>query len=114
MGKTCVAGCKDIKINYKTETLKVDGKTFRKGDYLTIDGSFGEVFEGKLNLLEPELTADFFRILKWAKKFKSMIVKTNAEEPKEINKALEFYAEGIGLCRTEHMFFEEKRLRIFR
>ncbi len=92
MGKTCVAGCSDIVIDYETQTLKVKGHTFHKGDFLSLDGTFGDVYKGKIDLLEPKLTKDFFRILKWAKKFKRMIVKTNAEEPKEIKTALEFLA----------------------
>jgi pyruvate,orthophosphate dikinase len=94
--------------------MVVNGKTYREGDWITIDGGEGNVYEGKLGVKDPEFSSHFLTLMEWAKHYKTMEVKTNAEAPKEIRKAYEYGAEGIGLCRTEHMFFEEERIRVFR
>jgi pyruvate,orthophosphate dikinase len=114
MGKCCVAGCSDLVINYEDKTVRVGDRTFGEGDYLTIDGGTGEVFTGQIEVMDPEMTDDFNTIMEWAQEEKTMMVKTNAEEPHEIQVALKYGAEGIGLCRTEHMFFEEQRIKHFR
>jgi pyruvate,orthophosphate dikinase len=105
MGKTCVVGCDAINIDYKAKTMTVNGKVYKEGDYISLNGTEGNVYKGKIDLIKPKITKNFMRILKWARKYKRMQVKTNAEEIPEIKKALKFGAEGIGLCRTEHMFF---------
>ena len=114
MGKCCVAGCNELMIDYTNKTMTVRGQVYHEGDFITIDGGFGEVYEGQIAVKDPEMSSDFNVIMGWAQKYKKMMIKTNAEEPREINIALDFGAQGIGLCRTEHMFFEEKRIKVFR
>ena len=114
MGKCCVSGCQDIQIDEKTKELKVDGKTFKEWDIITLDGSTGEVFEGGLHTVDPDLSGDFDTLMKWADKYKTLQIKTNADTPTDTAKAITFGAEGIGLCRTEHMFFEETRIEAVR
>lgn len=114
MGKCCVAGCGDLDIDEEAGTMKVKGETFSEGDYITLDGSTGEVFEGKLSLVDPEVSGNFEKIMEWSDQYRDMKVRTNADTPKDAKKALEFGAEGIGLCRTEHMFFEGERIRAMR
>jgi pyruvate,orthophosphate dikinase len=110
MGKCCVAGCGDVEVDYRNETMKVKGYVLKKGDVLTLDGSTGEVFLGEVKTIEPKLDATFERIMKIADKTRRLKVRTNADTPKDAKTAREFGAEGIGLCRTEHMFFGADRI----
>jgi pyruvate,orthophosphate dikinase len=110
MGKPCVAGAGDIRINYGSETFSVNGTTVSKGDYITLDGSTGEVFQGQLETQDPELSSDFQSLMEWADEVRTAGVRTNADTPHDAQVAREFGAEGIGLCRTEHMFFEGDRI----
>jgi len=114
MGKCCVAGCGDIKIDEENETLSVSGITLKKGDYITLDGSTGEVYEGQLALQDPELSDNFAKIMEWADEIRSLKIRTNADTPHDAKNAIKFGAQGIGLCRTEHMFFENDRIRAMR
>jgi pyruvate, orthophosphate dikinase len=114
MGKCCVAGCSDAVIKEKVKTLTIGGKTFKEGDYITLDGSTGEVLEGKVPVIDPELSGSFGTLMKWADKYKTLQIKTNADTPHDTKVAIKFGAEGIGLCRTEHMFFEESRIKAVR
>ncbi|MGE0282009.1 MAG: pyruvate, phosphate dikinase [Rhizobiaceae bacterium] len=110
MGKPCVSGAGSIRVDYKTGTLLALGKAFKKGDIVTIDGSNGQVLDGAVAMLQPELSGDFAAIMKWADATRRMKVRTNAETPADARMARSFGAEGIGLCRTEHMFFEGARI----
>jgi pyruvate,orthophosphate dikinase len=114
MGKCCVAGSEDLKINYKTETCTIGDQEFKEGDYITLDGSLGEINKGKLPLIPPELSGDFGTIMDWANKYRKLGVRTNADTPKDSQTARKFGAEGIGLCRTEQMFFDENRIKSVR
>jgi len=109
MGKCCVAGCSELIIKSGT-TCEIAGKLFEEGDYLTLNGSTGEVIEGQLQLAMPEISGSFKEFLQWADEVKTIRVRTNADSAKDSIIAREFGAEGIGLCRTEHMFFEEERI----
>ncbi|MDP8973108.1 MAG: pyruvate, phosphate dikinase [Actinomycetota bacterium] len=113
-GKPAVTGCKALKIDLDAEEFSLDGKTFKAGDSITIEGSSGRVVEGEVPLVEPELSEDFERILTWANELRSLGVRANADTPEDAKKALDFGAEGIGLCRTEHMFMEDGRLEVVR
>jgi pyruvate,orthophosphate dikinase len=110
MGKPCVSGAGTIKVDYKAGTLVAMGKTLRKGDIITIDGSSGQVLQGSVAMLEPELSGEFATLMNWADKVRRMKVRTNAETPADARVARNFGADGIGLCRTEHMFFEGDRI----
>lgn len=110
MGKCCVAGCGDVDVDYRTETMKAKGYVLKKGDIITLDGSTGEVFLGEVKTIEPQLDAVFERIMKMADQVRRLKVRANADTPKDALKAREFGAEGIGLCRTEHMFFGADRI----
>ena len=110
MGKCCVAGCGAIKIDEKAKTFKVGTTTISEGDIITINGSTGEVINGAAKLIEPELSGEFATILDWADEFRTMGVRTNADTPADSKIARDFGAEGIGLCRTEHMFFDGDRI----
>ncbi len=110
MGKCCVSGAGACKIDGKTRTMTVSGKTFKEGDWVSLNGSTGEVYEGKIATIEPELSGDFGKIMELADKYRTLKVRTNAETQRDAKQALKFGAEGIGLCRTEHMFFEGERL----
>lgn len=114
MGKCCVSGCKDIKINEGGKTIMMGSKTFSEGDYITLDGSTGNVYDGQIPTVDPELNGNFSTILSWADTLRKLHVRTNADTPRDAKKALEFGAEGIGLCRTEHMFFEGDRIKAVR
>ncbi len=110
MGKCCVSGAGDVKVNYKTRTFTVDGKTFNEGDWISLDGSTGRIYEGKVATHEPEVKGNFANLMDLAEKFTKMKVRTNADTPHDATVAREFGAVGIGLCRTEHMFFEGDRI----
>jgi pyruvate,orthophosphate dikinase len=110
MGKPCVSGAGSIRVDYAAGVMSVAGRTFRKGDVITIDGSTGQVLEGAVAMLEPELSGEFATLMEWADKARRMKVRTNAETPADARVARNFGADGIGLCRTEHMFFEGDRI----
>jgi len=110
MGKCCVSGAGAVQINYKTRIMTIDGIDYKEGDWISLNGSTGEVYEGKIATEDAELSGDFGDIMKLADKYRTMKVRTNAETERECKVAVGFGAEGIGLCRTEHMFFEGERL----
>ncbi|WP_374029882.1 pyruvate, phosphate dikinase [Bdellovibrio bacteriovorus] len=110
MGKCCVAGCGEVEVDYRNETMKVKGYVLKKGDVITLDGSTGEVFLGEVKTIEPKLDGNFERIMKYADQVRKLKVRTNADTPKDAQTARNFGAEGIGLCRTEHMFFGADRI----
>ena len=110
MGTACVAGAGEVKIDYKTKIMKIGSKTFKEGDWISLDGSLGEVYSGKLKTVSAELSGDFGKLMVWADKIRTMKVRTNADTPNDSKVAIKFGAEGIGLCRTEHMFFEGDRI----
>lgn len=110
MGKPCVAGAGELRVSYATQSVTVNGTTINKGDWVTLDGSTGEVFAGQMPTVEPELSGDFAELMSWADEFRRLGVRANADIPRDAKVAREFGAEGIGLCRTEHMFFEGDRI----
>ena len=114
MGRPCVCGAGTLRIDYKTGTMTAGRETFKKGDVITIDGGKGEVLRGRVKMRQPELSGDFAVIMGWADKARVLGVRANADTPREAKQAREFGAEGIGLCRTEHMFFEESRILAMR
>jgi len=114
MGKCCVSGAGSVKINYKTRIMTIDGKEFQEGDWISLNGSTGEVYEGKVATMDPDLSGDFGTIMDLAEKFTRMAVRTNADSPADAQVARDFGAKGIGLCRTEHMFFEGERIKAMR
>ncbi len=114
MGKCCVVGCGDITVHDETKCFTVAGRSIKEGDKITINGTTGEVLMGEVPTIQPELSSDFKQIMDWADEFRTLKVRTNADTPHDAQVAVEFGAEGIGLCRTEHMFFGEDRLPIVR
>lgn len=110
MGKCCVSGAGSVKIDYKKRTLKVEGKELKEGEWISLNGSTGEVYEGKIETREPSLSGDFSRLMDMCDKYTKMDVRTNADTPHDSKVAVDFGARGIGLCRTEHMFFEGDRI----
>ncbi len=114
MGKCCVSGAGALAIDNKTRTMSVGGKTYHEGDWISLNGSTGQVFEGKIETVDPELSGDFAEIMELADKYTRMYVRTNADTPKDASVARTFGAKGIGLCRTEHMFFEGDRIKAMR
>ncbi len=112
MGKCCVAGCEDIKVNEDENYFEVKGKRIEEGEIISLNGNTGEVILGEVPLLEPEMGGDFSTILQWADEIRKLGVRTNADTPHDAETARKFGAEGIGLCRTEHMFFKEERIPI--
>ena len=110
MGKPCVSGSGNIQIDYQNKEFKVNDRVFKEGEIITIDGSCGEVMSGEVKTIKPDISGDFSKIMSWADNIRSMRVRTNAETPLDTTVAREFGAEGIGLCRTEHMFFDEERI----
>jgi pyruvate,orthophosphate dikinase len=114
MGKPCVSGAGAIRVDYAANTLQAGGMTLKKGDIITIDGSTGQVLTGKVAMQEPELSGDFATLMSWADRVRKLGVRANADTPNDARVAVKFGAEGIGLCRTEHMFFEEGRIRAVR
>lgn len=115
MGKCCVAGCADIRVSETEKIITLpDDTTVSEGEYISIDGSTGSVYKGMLKTVESEITGDFARLMSWADEIRELKVRANADNPKDAAQALAFGAEGIGLCRTEHMFFEEERIPAIR
>ena len=114
MGKPCVAGAGALRVDYRAQTMTAGGVTMKKGDILTIDGSTGQVLAGRVAMREPELAGEFGTLMKWADGARKLNVRANADTPADARAAMKFGAEGIGLCRTEHMFFEEDRIRAVR
>ena len=114
MGTCCVSGCGDIKIDEENKTFELGGMTFKEGDWISLDGSTGNIYGEESPTVPAKLTGDFARVMEWADKFRKLKVRTNADTPKDAKQAKDFGAEGIGLCRTEHMFFEESRIKAVR
>jgi pyruvate,orthophosphate dikinase len=114
MGKTCVSGANDIEIDYSQQQFTVNGTVVTKGEWITVDGSLGRVFLGKVPTVQPTLGPEFHELMLWADKFRKLRVRANADTPRDAKVARQFGAEGIGLCRTEHMFFGDQRLAAMR
>ena len=114
MGKCCVSGCSDIRMDEENKKFVLGGKTFKEGDYISIDGSTGNIYDGIIPTVEAQIAGEFARIMDWADKYRKLQVRTNADTPADAKKARELGAEGIGLCRTEHMFFEGDRIKAIR
>ena len=115
MGRCCVCGCGELKINEEAKTITTkDGKVYHEGDYMSLDGSTGNVYGEEIKTVEPEISGDFETFMNWADAVRKLKVRTNADTPRDAKQARKFGAEGIGLCRTEHMFFEEDRIFNFR
>lgn len=110
MGKCCVSGCREINIDDEKRQFKVNGTIVKEGDWITLDGSTGRVMPGKVKLIQPKLSGNFAELMKWADEVRRLKIRTNADTPHDAHVARDFGAEGIGLCRTEHMFFEGKRI----
>ncbi|UUO05544.1 pyruvate, phosphate dikinase [Blastopirellula sp. J2-11] len=113
-GRCCVAGAGEIEIDAKAKKIKVGGKTYGPKDILSLDGSTGEVMLGSVSTSEPKLSGDFSKVMKWADEYRTLGIRTNADTPADSQRARDFGAEGIGLCRTEHMFFEDERIGLMR
>ena len=114
MGTCCVSGCGDIHMDEANKKFTLAGKTFHEGDEISIDGTTGNIYEGIIPTVDATITGEFGRVMAWADEFRTLKVRTNADTPRDAKKAHELGAEGIGLCRTEHMFFEEDRIAAFR
>ena len=114
MGTCCVSGCGEIKMDEENKKFELAGKTYHEGDYISIDGSTGAIYDGIIPTVDAEIAGEFGRIMEWADKYRTLKVRTNADTPADAKKARELGAEGIGLCRTEHMFFEADRIAAFR
>ena len=114
MGTCCVSGCGDITMDEENKQFTLAGKTYHEGDYISIDGTTGNIYDGIIPTVDASIAGEFGRVMAWADKFRTLKVRTNADTPKDAKKARELGAEGIGLCRTEHMFFEEDRIAAFR
>ena len=114
MGKPCVSGCGTIRVDYGRGTMSIGTRTFKTGDVITIDGSVGQVLAGRMPMIEPKLSGEFGTLMGWADAVRKLGVRVNADTPEDARTAIKFGGEGIGLCRTEHMFFEETRIRTVR
>ncbi len=114
MGTCCVSGCGDINMDEDNKKFTLAGKTYHEGDYISIDGSTGNIYDGIIPTVDAQIAGEFGRIMAWADEFRKLQVRTNADTPRDAKKARELGAEGIGLCRTEHMFFEAERIAAFR
>ena len=110
MGTCCVSGCGDIKMNEEAEEFELGGYKFHKGDYISLDGTTGKIYKGDIKTVDASVSGNFGRIMGWADEFRTLKVRTNADNPRDTKNAVNLGAEGIGLCRTEHMFFEEDRI----
>ena len=114
MGKPCVSGAGQLRVDYGAQTMQAGGQTFKRGDLITIDGSTGQVLAGRVAMVEPALSGEFGTLMRWADKVRKLGVRANADMPADARLAIRFGAEGIGLCRTEHMFFDEDRIQAVR
>ena len=114
MGKCCVSGCSEIKVDEAAKSLGIGEYTFGEGDFISLNGTTGDVLKGEVKTVPPELSGDFGTIMNWADDIRTLKVRTNADNPRDAKQAVEFGAQGIGLCRTEHMFFEEERIPAIR
>lgn len=114
MGTPCVSGAGEIRIDYAANSFSVMGRTVKAGEIVTVDGATGQVFAGAVEMIQPELSGDFAKVMDWSDEARTLGIRTNAETPLDVQTAIDFGAEGIGLCRTEHMFFEADRLANFR
>ena len=114
MGKCCVSGAGEIKVDYEAKTLEMSGKVYKEGDWISLNGSTGEVYDGQVPTTDPELDGDFGAIMNLSEKYTKTLVRTNADSPRDAKQARYFGAQGIGLCRTEHMFFEGDRIKAVR
>ena len=114
MGRPCVSGAGQIRINDAAREMSITGRVVKEGDVVTVDGASGQVFAGEVDMVQPELSGDFSKIMAWADEVRTLSIRTNAETPLDVQTARDFGAQGIGLCRTEHMFFEADRLGYFR
>ena len=114
MGTCCVSGCSDIVMDEENKKFTLGGKTFREGDVISIDGSTGNIYDGAIPTVDAQIAGEFGRVMGWADKYRKLKVRTNADTPADAKKARELGAEGIGLCRTEHMFFDPDRIAAFR
>ncbi|HQM97088.1 MAG TPA: pyruvate, phosphate dikinase, partial [Clostridia bacterium] len=114
MGRCCVSGCTELKINEEKKEFYLSGKTYKEGDWISLDGSTGIIYGERIATMEPEMTGDFATFMSWADEVRTLKIRTNADTPADAKQAVKFGAEGIGLCRTEHMFFEADRIRIVR
>ena len=110
MGTCCVSGCGDIKMDEANKCFELAGKVYHEGDIISIDGSTGNIYDGEIKTVDATIAGEFGRVMEWADKFRTLGVRTNADTPKDTKKAIELGAEGIGLCRTEHMFFDDERI----
>ena len=110
MGTCCVSGCGDIKMDEENKKFTLAGENYHEGDYISIDGSTGNIYAGQIPTVDASIAGEFGRVMAWADKYRTLKVRTNADNPRDTKKAIELGAEGIGLCRTEHMFFEEERI----
>lgn len=114
MGFCCVAGCGDIQMNEEKQEFTLDGKVYHEGDVISLDGSTGNIYDGEIETVDATIEGEFGRVMEWADEFRTMGVRTNADNPTDTKKALELGAEGVGLCRTEHMFFDSERIPAIR
>ena len=110
MGRPCVSGSSEIDINYEEKTFKTTNLKVKEGDVITIDGSTGRIILGEVSTVKPEISEDFSKLMSWADRFRKLKIRTNSETPLDTKVARDFGAEGVGLCRTEHMFFDEERI----
>ena len=111
MGTCCVSGCGDIKMDEENKKFELAGKTYHEGDFISIDGTTGNIYDGIIPTVDASIAGEFGRVMAWADKYRKLKVRTNADTPADAKKARELGAEGIGLCRTEHMFFEGRQNR---
>ena len=114
MGTCCVSGCGEISINEEAKTFTLAGKTYKEGDYISLDGSTGKIYGEAIPTVAASISGNFDRLMQWADKYRALKVRTNADTPKDAQQAKKFGAEGIGLCRTEHMFFDSERIAAMR
>jgi len=114
MGTCCVAGCGDLKVNEEAKTFQIGETVYHEGDFISIDGSTGNVYAGAIKTVEPEISGYFGTFMAWADEIRSLKVRTNADTPRDTAQAVKYGAEGIGLCRTEHMFFDTDRIAAIR
>jgi len=114
MGKVCIVGAEDIEIDYKNKCMKANGKVIREGEVISLDGNTGEIFIGEIPCIDAEFTPEFKELMSWCDEFRKLQVRVNADTPEDAQKGRDFGAEGIGLCRTEHMFFDEERIPVVR